>query len=205
MMATLKIGVDGVCHLKQSAVLFYLVGPSGVGKDSLLNALRTHPDARNLHVARRYITRPARRGDDFHEVISSEEFARRERAGEFLFAWSSHGFDYAVETGLLHRLRQGEDVIVNGSRAYLETALEILPETQPVWMRVAEAVLRERLGGRARETAAEIERRLQRNRRLERLRRDDWPVIANDGSIDAACRQFLELRARHRRPQHPQP
>ena len=86
-----------------------------------------------------------------------------------------------------------------------ETALEILPETQPVWMRVAEAVLRERLGGRARETAAEIERRLERNRKLERLRRDDWPVITNDGSIDEACRQFFELRAGLRRGQSPNP
>lgn len=184
--------------MNDSANLFYLVGPSGVGKDSLLNALREHPGARGLHVARRFITRPARRGDDFHAVIDADEFVRRKRDGDFLFAWSSHGFDYAVETSLLDRLRAGEDVVVNGSRAYLETALGILPGARPVWMSVSESILRQRLGGRARETAAEIERRLARNRELERLRRGDWPVIVNDDRLEEACRQFLELRARYR-------
>jgi ribose 1,5-bisphosphokinase len=184
--------------LNQTATLFYLVGPSGVGKDSLLHALRNCPGADRLRVARRYITRPARRGDDHHVELEPAEFERRERNGDFLFAWRSHGFSYAVETGLLACLDADEDLLVNGSRAYLETAREIVPGLVPVWMQVPEAVLRDRLARRARESAAEIERRLERNRHLERGRCVEWPVIVNDGSIEQTCRRFLAIRAHYR-------
>ena len=184
--------------MNQAATLYYLVGPSGVGKDSLLNALRAHPDARHLHVAERCITRPTRRGDDQHVELDAAEFARREQRGEFLFSWSAHGFDYGVPREVLQRLQAGEDVVVNGSRAYLANALGILPGLVPVWMRVSEVVLSQRLGGRARESAAQIERRLERNRKLERGRDPAWPVIENDADIAQTCRRFLELRARHR-------
>ena len=184
--------------MNRPATLFYLVGPSGVGKDSLLHALQEHPDARRLHVARRYITRPARRGDDHHVELAQAEFDRREQNGDFLFAWRSHGFSYAVASDLLAFMDAGEDVIVNGSRAYLPTAREILPALVPVWMQVAEAVLRERLGRRARESAAEIERRLARNQQLESSRDVEWPVIVNDGSLEQACRHFLDIRENYR-------
>jgi ribose 1,5-bisphosphokinase len=184
--------------LNNPATLFYLVGPSGVGKDSLLHALQEQADNRRLHVARRYITRPARRGDDQHVALSQTDFDRREGNGEFLFAWRSHGFSYAVARELLAHMEAGEDVIVNGSRAYLSTACEILPGLVPVWMQVPEAVLRERLGRRARESAAEIERRLERNQQLESVRHEKWPVIMNDGSLEQACRRFFEIREHYR-------
>ncbi len=182
--------------MNQSGLLFYLVGPSGVGKDSLFQALRLYPEISGLHLAERYITRPTRRGDDRHVEIDPDTFALRAARGDFLFSWHSHGFSYAVSNDLLSHLRAGEDVLVNGSRAYLETAMEIHPELVPVWMRVSERVLRERLRGRARESAAAIERRLDRNRELERLWRTEWPVIVNDNDIDQACRRLLEIRQR---------
>ncbi len=184
--------------MNQSGLLFYLVGPSGVGKDSLLEALRLYPDLSHLHLAERYITRPTRRGDDRHVEIDPDTFALRAERGDFLFAWHTHGFSYAVSNDLLFHLRAGEDVLVNGSRAYLESAMEIYPDLVPIWMRVSERVLRERLRGRARESAAAIERRLDRNRELERLWRPEWPVIVNDDDIDQACRQLLVIRDRLR-------
>ncbi|MDJ0779263.1 MAG: hypothetical protein QNJ85_15455 [Gammaproteobacteria bacterium] len=184
--------------VNQSGLLFYLVGPSGVGKDSLLEALRIYPDLPALHLAERYITRPTRRGDDRHVEIDPDTFAVRAARGDFLFTWHSHGFSYAVSNDLLFHLRTGEDVLVNGSRAYLSTAMEIVPGLVPIWMRVSERVLRERLRGRARENAAAIERRLDRNRKLERLWRPEWHVIVNDDDIEQTCRQFLDIRERLR-------
>jgi ribose 1,5-bisphosphokinase len=183
---------------KPIANLYYLVGPSGVGKDSLLEALHEDPEISGLHVARRYITRPARRGDDHHIEIDANEFDRRERDGDFLFAWPSHGFSYAVDASLLERLNGGEDVVVNGSRAYLHQALEILPSTIPVWMSVSEAILRRRLEQRGRDNAGEIEHRLQRSRDLELARDPAWPLIVNDGSVREACRQFESIREKYR-------
>lgn len=186
---------------KQAGNLFYLVGPSGVGKDSLLEALREDPEIRALHVARRYITRPARRGDDHHIEIDAAEFERRAGADEFLFAWESHGFSYAVEASLRERLSAGEDVVVNGSRAYLDQALEKMPATVPVWMSVSEAILRQRLEQRGRDNANEIEHRLSRSRDLEPERDPAWSLIVNDGSLREACRQFSRIRARYRSQQ----
>lgn len=76
-----------------SARPYYLVGPSGAGKDTLLRALARDPAAApGLRVARRYITREPRADDEDHIELSADEFTRRERAGEFLFLWQSHGF-----------------------------------------------------------------------------------------------------------------
>ncbi len=183
----------------ESARLFYLVGPSGAGKDTLLAALaRDLPAAAGLRVAQRCITRARHPGDEDHIELSADEFARRERAGEFLFAWRSHGFSYGVERGVLDWLGAGDDVIVNGSRAYLETALAIYPRLSPVWIAVPDSVLRERLGARGRETAAQIEARIRRNHELEQRFRSRYDSIRNDRSIAeaVACSETLRRRGR---------
>jgi len=181
----------------ESARLFYLVGPSGAGKDSLLAALaEDSPAVSGLRVARRCITRPLHPGDEDHVELTAGEFAQRERAGDFLFAWHSHGFSYAVERCVLDWLAAGDDVIVNGSRAYLDTALAIYPRLSPVWIAVPEELLRERLVARGRETAAQIDRRIRRNRELEALYRARYACIANDGSIAETRARFEALRRR---------
>ena len=53
--------------------LVYLMGASGAGKDSLLDALR-HDLPPNLMVAHRYITRPANAGSENHIALSQHEF-----------------------------------------------------------------------------------------------------------------------------------
>ena len=183
----------------ESARLFYLVGPSGAGKDSLLAALAQDSAAPRLRVARRCITRPRHPGDENHVELSKAEFVRRERAGQFLFSWQSHGFSYGIERTVLGWLQAGDDVVVNGSRAYLESALAIYPLLSPVWITVAENVLRERLGARGRETAAQIESRIRRNRELEESYRTRYACIRNDGSIADALADFEALRRVGRR------
>ena len=178
-----------------AARLFYLIGPSGAGKDTLLAALAREPAA-GLRVARRYITRPRHAGDEDHIELSVDEFERRERAGEFLFAWQSHGFHYGVDRRVLDWLEAGDDVIVNGSRAYLETARAIYPALLPLWISVPEALLRERLGARGRESAAQVEARIRRNRELEAHHRPRDDVICNDGSIADLLARFQALRRR---------
>ncbi len=179
--------------------LYYLVGPSGAGKDALLAALaRDSAAVPGLRVARRCITRAPHPGDEDHVELSPDEFERRERDGEFLFAWRSHGYRYGVERRVLDWLDAGDDVIVNGSRAYLQTALALYPGLSPVWIAVPEDVLRERLAARGREMPAQIERRILRNRELEALYRSRYTCIRNDGSIADAVARFEMLRRRGR-------
>jgi len=178
-----------------SARLFYLIGPSGAGKDSLLRALATR-GAPGPRIARRYITRPARPDDEPHEALGTAEFETREQAGEFLFSWRSHGYGYAIGREVLGWIDSGDDVIVNGSRDYLERALRIYPRLSPIWLTAPEDLLRRRLLARGRETAAEIEARLVRNRLLEASIDTRYPRILNNASIDAALARLDAAMAR---------
>lgn len=69
-------------------MLVYLIGASGVGKDSLLVALRQQrPD---LLVAHRYITRASGLGEDSLALSEAEFLARRGR-GLFCLDWQAMG------------------------------------------------------------------------------------------------------------------
>ena len=92
-------------------------------------------------------------------------------------------------------LADGDDVVVNGWGAYLETARAIYPPLLPVWMTVSEGLLRERLTARGRESGRQIEVRLRRNRELEDRFRSDYPCIRNDDPIEDALTRFDAPRA----------
>jgi ribose 1,5-bisphosphokinase len=178
------------------ATLFYLIGPSGVGKDSLLRAIQADAETSGLHVARRYITRPSHPGAENHIELSEADFEMRLQADQFLFAWRSHGFRYAIGREVLNWLEAGEDVVVNGSRAYLETARKIWPALVAVWMTIDESVLRERLLSRKRETPSQIDQRIERNREYSALMGENDALIRNGSSIEDALAQFFAIRER---------
>jgi ribose 1,5-bisphosphokinase len=180
--------------MSHSARLFFLVGPSGVGKDTLLNHLKQHQYSDNQPlVAHRYITRPVREGDENHISLSEFDFNQRKEAGLFLFDWESHGFQYAIGKEARKWVKQGQNVIVNGSRRYLPKALNIYAKTTPIWITVSEDILRERLTQRGRETAEEIELRIQRNRELESMKMDNCIYINNDQSVEDTVGQIIAL------------
>lgn len=142
--------------------LFYVMGPSGSGKDSLLRALhdRLGPDDRVV-VAHRYITRDA----DANEAsvsLSADEFARRAGLGCLALHWRSHGLHYGIGLEIEQWMARGLKVIVNGSREYLPHAVARYPELCAVHVRVKPEVLAARLRQRGREPEDAIARRLAR-------------------------------------------
>ncbi len=55
--------------------LFYVIGPSGAGKDSVLQGLRqAWPEAAAAHWSRRTITRPVQAGGKHHETVHASCF-----------------------------------------------------------------------------------------------------------------------------------
>ena len=64
-----------------SGRLFTIVGPSGCGKDSILNALQ--PRLPSLKVAKRVITRPKNGGDEDHFYLCQRLFDRAAQDGSF--------------------------------------------------------------------------------------------------------------------------
>ncbi len=154
-MSAANHGVDG-------AGLFYLMGPSGSGKDSLLRALHTrHGSDDRLVVAHRYITRPA----DANEAsvsLTIEEFQRRVALGCMAMHWQSHGLHYGIGIEIEQWLARGIKVVVNGSREYLPQAVARYPNLSALHVRVSPEVLSARLRQRGRESEEAIARRLAR-------------------------------------------
>jgi ribose 1,5-bisphosphokinase len=65
------------------AHLFYVMGPSGAGKDSVLRGARAQLEpADRIVFAHRYITRAPEPSEN-HIALSPEEFALRDEAGLF--------------------------------------------------------------------------------------------------------------------------
>ena len=174
--------------------LFFLIGPAGVGKDTLLNKLKKKQySSKQPLVAHRYITKAIKENDENHIEMSELDFNRRKEAGLFLFDWEYQGGSYGVGKEVLQWLESGEHVIVNGSRRYLSIAQKIYPELVPIWMTISEKVLRKRLIIRARETKQEREQRIEENHELERFKSDRCITITNDASMKKTIRQILAL------------
>lgn len=157
------------------ARLVWLMGPSGSGKDSLLDALREAPPERVL-IAHRYITRPAFAGGENHVALTDHEFARRCDAGLFAIHWQAHGYQYALGVEIDLWLQRGYDVLVNGSRLHLDAVRQRYGDhLLPVELRVSRTVLEQRLRQRGRENEEGI---------AGRLRRADSPPVVGAALLD---------------------
>ncbi len=141
--------------------LIAVVGPSGVGKDSLIVAIVAA--CPGLCRARRVITRqPDAGGEDF-EAIREAEFARRRAAGDFVLWWAAHGLHYGIPAATRQVLAGGRDVIANLSRGVLADAQMAFPRLHVLSLTAPPEVLAQRLGARGREDAAGRARRLSRS------------------------------------------
>ncbi|MBP2167304.1 ribose 1,5-bisphosphokinase [Erwinia toletana] len=172
------------------ARLIWLMGASGSGKDSLLNALREQPPE-GIMVAHRYITRPADAGGENHIALSETEFLRRRGKGLFAIDWQAHQHYYALGIEIDLWLAQGIDVVVNGSRLHLSAVRQRYGgQLLPVCLQVSPAVLATRLRQRGRESEAEIARRLQR---AQQGAPEPCLSLNNDGALSDTLRQFRAL------------
>ncbi|NWB98625.1 phosphonate metabolism protein/1,5-bisphosphokinase (PRPP-forming) PhnN [Pseudomonas gingeri] len=146
--------------------LIYLIGPSGSGKDSLLDTARVRLAERGCRIARRVITRSAEAVGEAAEGVSAEQFAVLEARGEFALSWHANGLSYGIPRDIDDWLAAGEEVLVNGSRGHLAQARLRYPRLLVLLLTVDQAVLRQRLLARGRESLAEIDERLARNARF---------------------------------------
>jgi ribose 1,5-bisphosphokinase len=143
--------------------LIYLIGPSGSGKDSLLDAAREPLAERGCRIVRRVITRSAEANGEAAQAVSVERFLTMQAQGEFALSWFANGLHYGIPVEIDQWLAQGHGVLINGSRGHLLQARERYPELLAVLLTVDQAVLRQRLLARARESVDEIDARLARN------------------------------------------
>ena len=137
-----------------------VVGPSGVGKDSLIDALCA--DFPGIRRARRVITRDAQAGGEVFDPIDADGFAARVEQGAFALHWSAHGLRYGIPRDVLDDVARGRDVLANLSRGALLDAARLFPAVHVLHVTARPDVLVKRLHGRGRESATEVARRLDR-------------------------------------------
>lgn len=140
--------------------IYAIVGPSGVGKDTLMEAVAAKwPE---VELVRRVITRAQSAGGEAFEGVSEAEFGARLDRGDFVLHWQAHGLRYGIPRTVCDRLANGSTLLFNGSRTMLPEAARVFPGLMVVHVTARPDVLAERLEGRGRETRVEIGKRLER-------------------------------------------
>ncbi|SEL94109.1 ribose 1,5-bisphosphokinase [Roseovarius azorensis] len=173
-----------------------VVGPSGVGKDTLMRAMiEARPGLRRV---RRVITRPADPAGEGHEPVSEAEFDMRLKDGGFALHWRAHGLRYGVPVGISLDLGLGRDLLVNLSRGVLPEAQARFQPFAVLHLTAAQEVLAARLAMRGREVGEDIAERL--TGAAEALPEGVGPVVSLDTDMPvarlarAALRQLQAVR-----------
>ena len=177
---------------EENGTMIVVVGPSGAGKDSLINAAREHfRDEARVGFVRRVITRPADGETEDHRSVAPDDFTGMEQAGRFAVSWCAHGLRYGIPAATLKELASGRTLVANGSRGALSAFMEAYNRVAVITVTARPEVIAERLRQRGRETAEEIERRLARSVRA-------WQpacphvTVDNSGRLEDAQRAFIE-------------
>jgi phosphonate metabolism protein PhnN/1,5-bisphosphokinase (PRPP-forming) len=171
-------------------MLVLVVGPSGAGKDTLLDAARRKlaGDTR-FRFVRRVITRPAEAGGEEHDPVTEAEFTAR----PFALQWQAHGLRYGIPADIAGDLAAGTVVIANVSRAVIAEAATRFP-VRVIEITAPPHILAQRLAARGRETAADIAGRLARTVALPATIAVE--TVMNDSTPDIGADRFLAALSR---------
>ncbi|MDL2400229.1 phosphonate metabolism protein/1,5-bisphosphokinase (PRPP-forming) PhnN [Rhizobium mayense] len=147
-----------------AGTLAVVVGPSGAGKDTLMNLAARHFAGRpDVHFVRRIITREGDAGNEDHKAVSNADFDAMEQAGAFAVSWEAHGLKYGIPAEVAGELKRGNLVIANGSRSALHHFQTAFPRLKVINITARREVLAERLMARGRESREDVLKRLERS------------------------------------------
>lgn len=165
--------------------LFLIVGPSGSGKDTLIDGVRGRL-ARSHLFPRRVITRPRDAGGEDYASATMAEFEACERAGDFALSWRAHGLSYGIPASIAADLARGTHVVVNVSRGVVDGARVKFAPVKVIEITAPREVLAARLKARGRESLTDIAERLLRQ---PEVKAD--AVVVNDGTVAAGVAALL--------------
>ena len=139
-----------------------VVGPSGAGKDTLLNlARRACAEDGKVTFPRRVVTRQASQAED-NEELSPDAFAQALARGEFALHWEAHGHCYGLPCSIDDDIRAGRTVVINVSRTVIAAVRRAYANVMVVSITAPSEILAERLKMRGRGSDGRIEERLSR-------------------------------------------
>jgi guanylate kinase len=186
---------------RPGALLVVISGPSGVGKDTIIEALKRRRHEREYHYVVTCTTRPRRPGEidgvSYH-FFDPKRFRAMREAGEFLEANEVHGRWYGTPRAQVQEaLAAGQDVILKIDVQGAQVIKETVPEALLIFL-VPPSLedLFHRLRSRATESVDELELR-QRNAAIELARQDDYDyVVRNEtGEVEKTAERIDEIIA----------
>lgn len=177
-------------------VVIVLHGPSGVGKDSVIDVLRQRT---GIHRATSSTSRPPRPGEidgNHYHFLSKAAFEEKIARGDFIEYAQVYGDWKGLERREIEGpLRAGDDVIirtdVQGARAWrdkIEGAVFIF------LMAEDRDALRSRLVSRGSEDASSLVRRLEQlEEELADLDNNNYVVVNHEGRVDLAATEIAGI------------
>jgi len=173
--------------------LILIVGPSGVGKDSLIDGARQALlDDPSFEFAIRDINRPQTAGGEAHRAVTDEAFAALEAAGGYALSWQAHGLNYGIPKAYEEALSRGTCVVANVSRTVIPLARELYQPLAIVKISAPEDLLRQRLTERGREDATEIEGRIGRAGAFD-VGGPDVVELSNDSPLEIGIARLVKI------------
>jgi ribose 1,5-bisphosphokinase len=170
--------------------LVLVVGPSGAGKDTLLNGARAACAYDPAVVfPRRVVTRPRSDAED-HDSIDAASFERAASDGAYALWWRAHGNSYGIPASIDRDIRAGRTVVCNVSRTIIDAARQRYGSVTVVAITAPEEVLQSRLASRQRSSDGNIAQRIERSAEVGRLFAADI-IIKNVGRLDGGIRRLV--------------
>jgi len=190
------------------AVLAIISGPSGVGKDTIIDTLRERKTGSNYHFVVTCTTRAQRPGEidgESYHFVSRERFSEMRDAGGLLEANQVHEHWYGTPRDQVgEALAAGRDIILKIDVQGAQAVKEGVPDALLIFIVPPSLeALFQRLRSRATESADELELR-QRNAAIELARQGDYDhVVVNEtGQVDRTAAEIEALIAQEKR-RHP--
>ena len=130
-----------------------LVGPSGSGKDTIIEAL--YKQLPNIKRVKRYVTREQQKaGGKESYNIDFDTFRKLERDRGFAFSLSAHRLKYGLPITIFDEINAGKSLIANISRSILNQLSNKFEYYEVILITASDKVLPERLEKRKRESKA---------------------------------------------------
>jgi ribose 1,5-bisphosphokinase len=172
--------------------LVLVVGPSGAGKDTLIDAVRTAcRDEAGVVFPRRIITRPSSSAED-HDTMSDAAFDQAAANGAFALWWAAHGLKYGIPAAIDDDIRAGCTVVCNLSRTVIGAARARYANVTVVQVTAPQEILAARLSARGRGSDGSIMDRVQRSVPANSELKADV-VIENIGAVEIAAAMLLRV------------
>ena len=181
-----------------SPVILVLSGPSGAGKDAVLNVMKTRGLPISFIVTN--TTRPMRPGeiDDVHyHFVSQQEFAKLLETDELLEHAEVYGNHYGVpKPPVRQAFASGKDIIIKVDVQGAMTIKKSLPDTVLIFlMPPSLEELAHRLNGRRTESARDLEIRIDTARsEIAQLPMFDYCVMSFQNQIQQAVADIETIR-----------